>query len=92
VQGGTAASARTVTDRGTYVVEAELVLADDLDPAAVGAAVTVDLLGHWEHASPCRWPHNSVIDAGRDPGRRAAGTRRSRQPALRATTRAYSAS
>jgi hypothetical protein len=34
-----------------FVVEAELVLGDGFDPAAVGAAVTVELCGHWE---PCR--------------------------------------
>ena len=49
------------------MVEAELALRDELAPAAVGAAVTVELCGHWEHAGPCRWPHNSAIDAKRDP-------------------------
>jgi predicted acetyltransferase len=29
------------------------------DPAAVGAAVTVELCGHWEHDGPCRWPHHT---------------------------------
>jgi hypothetical protein len=43
------------------------VLDEGWDPAAVGAAVTVDLCGHWEHDGPCRWPHNSMIDAQRDP-------------------------
>jgi len=46
-----------------YVLEARLELDDGLDPAAVGAAVTVELCGHWEHAGPCRWPHNSEIAA-----------------------------
>ncbi len=32
------------------------------DPAAVGAAVTVALCGHWEHEPPCRWPHNNEFD------------------------------
>jgi hypothetical protein len=27
------------------------------DPAALGAAVTVALCGHWEHDGPCRWEH-----------------------------------
>ena len=31
------------------MLEAELLLADDTDPAAPGAAVTVALCGHWEH-------------------------------------------
>src|SRR4051812_41244259 len=59
---------RTVT-RGAYVIEAELVLAEDLEPGAVGAAVTGELCGHPEHEGPCRWPHNSQIDAARSPAR-----------------------
>lgn len=54
---------------GAFVLEAELELADDCDPAAVGAAVTVELCGHWEHEGACRWPHNNVIDALRTPAR-----------------------
>ena len=50
-----------------FVVEAELALDEGFDPAAVGAAVTTDLCGHWEHDGPCRWPHNSAIEADRDP-------------------------
>ncbi len=46
------------------MLEAELVLADDTDPAAPGAAVTVALCGHWEHEGPCRWPHNNAIATG----------------------------
>jgi hypothetical protein len=58
-----------VTAARAYVVEAELVLGAGLDPAAVGAAVTVELCGHWEHPGACRWPHNSAIDDSRDPAR-----------------------
>jgi hypothetical protein len=58
----------TVTDADAFVVEAELVLREGFDPAAVGAAVTVELCGHWEHDGPCRWPHNSAIETERDPG------------------------
>jgi hypothetical protein len=47
-----------------HVVEARLRLAPDCDPAAVGAAVTVELCGHWEHSGPCRWPHNNAYDRG----------------------------
>jgi pyrimidine deaminase RibD-like protein len=54
-----------VTAARVHVVEAELELSDGLDPAAVGAAVTVELCGHWEHEGPCRWPHNSAIDGAR---------------------------
>ena len=49
-----------------YVVDAQLALDDDTDPRSVGAAVTVELCGHWEHPGPCRWPHNSAIEADRD--------------------------
>ncbi len=44
-----------------FVQEAELLLADDTDPAAPGAAVTVALCGYWDHQGPCRWPHNNAI-------------------------------
>ena len=52
-----------------FVLEAELALGEEVDPAAVGAAVTVELCGHWEHEGPCRWPHNSAIEVQRDPTR-----------------------
>jgi len=58
-----------VTAVRAHVVEAELVLADDLDPAAVGAAVTAELCGHWEHEGPCRWAHNTAIETRREPAR-----------------------
>ena len=44
-----------------YVHEATIVLDQGTNPAAVGAAVTVALCGHWEHEGPCRWPHNNQI-------------------------------
>lgn len=52
-----------------FVAEAEIVLDEGCDPAAVGAAVTVVLCGHWEHDGACRWPHNSAISADRNPAR-----------------------
>jgi hypothetical protein len=58
-----------VGDAGAFVVEAELVLGDGVDPGAVGAAVTTELCGHWEHEGPCRWPHNSAIEIEHDPAR-----------------------
>jgi hypothetical protein len=58
-----------VTGARAYVIEAELVLSAGMDPAAVGAAVTVELCGHWEHEGACRWPHNSAIDDSQDPAR-----------------------
>ena len=45
-----------------HVVEAELELTEGVDPAAVGAAVTAELCGEWQHHGPCRWPHNNAID------------------------------
>ena len=52
-------------DGGTtaFVHEAELELQRGVDPAAVGAAVTTALCGHWEHDGRCRWPHNNDIRA-----------------------------
>lgn len=50
-----------------YVLEASIDLADGVDSRAVGAAVTVELCGHWEHEGPCVWPHNSNIDTDRSP-------------------------
>jgi hypothetical protein len=44
-----------------YVHQAEVLLAEGTDPAAVGAMVTVALCGHWEHDGPCRWPHHNQI-------------------------------
>jgi hypothetical protein len=58
-----------MAELGAYVVEAALALAGDLDPAAVGAAVTAELCGHWEHEGACRWPHNSAIDTAHAPAR-----------------------
>ena len=48
-----------------YVHEATVVLGEGTNPAAVGAAVTVALCGHWEHDGPCRWPHNNQIEGAR---------------------------
>src|SRR5215204_3058749 len=44
-----------------FVVEAQLRLRAGIDPAAVGAAVTAELCGHWKHEGPCRWPHNNAL-------------------------------
>ena len=41
-------------ERRSFVHEADLWLAGGVDPAAVGAAVTAALCGHWEHEGPCR--------------------------------------
>src|SRR5262245_49516577 len=45
-----------------YVHQAEVLLAEGTDAAAVGATVTVALCGHWDHDGPCRWPHHNQVD------------------------------
>jgi hypothetical protein len=55
------------TQAGVFVLEAGLLLDPDIDPASVGAAVTTELCGHWEHEGPCHWPHNSAIDTVPEP-------------------------
>lgn len=54
--------------RLAFVHEAELRLERGTDPAAVGAAVTSALCGHWEHEGPCRWPHNNASEASDEVG------------------------
>ena len=49
-----------------YVVDAQLQLEDGVDSREVGAAVTVELCGHWDHPGPCRWPHNNEIEERRE--------------------------
>jgi hypothetical protein len=41
--------------------EAILELETDSDAAAPGAAVTIELCGHWRHDGSCRWPHRTVV-------------------------------
>jgi hypothetical protein len=48
-----------------YVVDAQLDLDDGVDPRRVGAVVTIELCGHWDHPGPCRWPHNNEIETSR---------------------------
>jgi hypothetical protein len=50
--------------RRAFVHEASLRLDAGGDAQSPGAAVTVELCGHWEHEGPCRWPHLARI-AGR---------------------------
>jgi hypothetical protein len=49
-----------------HVRAARIRLASEVDPAAVGAAVTTELCGHWEHDGPCRWPHHNAITPSGD--------------------------
>jgi len=53
----------SASDARAYVHEARLVVSPDVDPASVGAEVTVALCGHWQHDGPCRWPHNNSLNA-----------------------------
>jgi len=48
-------------ERLVFVEEAVVRLAPTSDEAAVGAAVTVALCGHWDHPGACRWPHNTSV-------------------------------
>ena len=49
------------TPEGAFALEAEVTMPAGGDPAAIGAAVTVELCGHWEHEGPCRWPHHTEV-------------------------------
>jgi hypothetical protein len=64
---GATGSERPGSSVRAFVVEAELILGEELDPRSVGAAVTTELCGHWEHEGPCRWPHNNALHP--EPGR-----------------------
>jgi hypothetical protein len=52
-----------VAERTGHLHEATVRLEADTDPAAVGAAVTVELCGAVDHPGACRWPHNNEISA-----------------------------
>jgi hypothetical protein len=49
-----------------YVHMAEVSLDAAVDPSAVGAAVTVELCGRWQHRGVCQWPHNNQV-RGQEP-------------------------
>lgn len=49
--------------RQPFVHEALLAMDPDADTRAPGAAVTVELCGHWEHEPPCPLsPHHSSVE------------------------------
>jgi hypothetical protein len=53
--------------RQAFVHTAELAMPAGEDAAAVGAAITVALCGHWEHEPPCPLaPHHSSADRDGD--------------------------
>jgi hypothetical protein len=46
--------------RRAFAHQATVSMAPDADPAALGAAITVALCGHWEHPPPCPLaPHHT---------------------------------
>jgi hypothetical protein len=47
--------------REAFVEQATVEMRHHSDPGAVGAAVTVELCGHWEHAEACQWPHHTSV-------------------------------
>ena len=54
--------------RRVYVHEATLGADPGSELGAIGAAVTAELCGRWEHEPPCRWPHNNAaveLEGGR---------------------------
>ena len=55
--------------REAFVHSAELILDEGVDPAHVGAVVTTELCGSWDHDGPCRWPHNNDVDSKVTPAR-----------------------
>jgi hypothetical protein len=54
--------------RRPFAHRATVKLSDGADPAAVGAAITTALCGHWEHDPPCPLaPHHTVtVESGSD--------------------------
>ena len=42
-----------------FVQCGEVILEVGADRAAPGGAVTLELCGSWDHAGPCRWPHET---------------------------------
>jgi hypothetical protein len=42
-----------VAERHTFLHEAVVAMAADADERAPGAAITIELCGHWEHQPPC---------------------------------------
>jgi hypothetical protein len=52
----------TEAPEGSFVIEAISRVDPEADLGAIGAAVTVELCGHWEHEPPCRWPHHTAVE------------------------------
>jgi hypothetical protein len=49
--------------RQAFVHEAVLAMPPGADPQAPGAAITVELCGHWEHEPPCPLaPHHTTAE------------------------------
>jgi len=54
--------------RRSFVQCAELLLEPGADARAPGGAVTLRLCGSWDHAGPCRWPHETSVTWNEDRG------------------------
>lgn len=53
--------------RGLYVHAASLRMEPDADPAAPGAAITLELCGSWDHVPPCPLaPHHTSHERNGD--------------------------
>jgi hypothetical protein len=50
-----------MSKRQAFVEQAIVEMTGGSDPQAVGAAVTVELCGHWDHDGSCEWPHHTSI-------------------------------
>ena len=48
-------------DGQAFAIDVELTLEPDGEAEAVGACVTSELCGSWNHDGPCRWPHNTRV-------------------------------
>ena len=52
--------------RELVVRQARLRIPPGGDERAPGAAVTVELCGHWEHEPPCAIPHHTAVERLKD--------------------------
>jgi hypothetical protein len=49
--------------RSAHLYRATVILHPGVDERELGAAVTVELCGSWDHEGSCRWPHHNRIHA-----------------------------
>jgi hypothetical protein len=51
----------TMPQHFSYTAMTTVLLEESTDEGAPGAAITVELCGHWQHKGLCRWPHRTDI-------------------------------